>query len=72
MFHVLITELKVVKLVFSTSVPVGCLGIHLLLFTLLKVVKVYLYIFIKNVESILLEKVYPYIYCCWYFIDKIS
>ena len=57
MFYVLITELQVVKLVFSTIVRIGSLGSHSLLFTLFKVPKVYLHIFIQNIESILLEKV---------------
>ena len=61
MFYVLITELQVVKLAFSTIVPIDCLGSHSLLFTLFKVAKVYLHIFIQNIESIFLENVYPYI-----------
>ena len=61
MFRLLIAELQVVKLVFSTIAPVGCLGSHSSLFRLFKVAKVYLHIFIQNIESIFLERVYPYI-----------
>ena len=61
MFYVLITKLEVVKLVFSTIAHIVCLGSHSLLFTLFKVAKVYVYIFIQNIESIFLEKVYPYV-----------